>query len=376
MDDSNGMKRRLQSLCFFGLLLLAAPGLFSQAGGTITVQNSSDVLMYVTTLPVTIQEFRELQTNPAKAATLAEELFPQMETILPGSYLPNLPSFTGETLILALQAESASAGYPISVKLIPGGSAGRAYALGQPVDQSDTSPDSIGMLPVTRIKPHPEPIRIDGRFVDWLSRPELRSYRQDSMPVVIIQQNNTGIRQITPGDSVFWRKGGAQLDVVKTLLTQENLYFMASSYQQITPGTSIILRLHKTAPKEQQSKTADVTIEIPVVRRGGPVYLWPGSALGTEAGLPQASSGPGAGASPSAAGPGNPDNPIYMGQYGASNFSVEAAISRAILEDFGFFNPEAQDGVIELSTGVSDAGIFEEFYYGLIPLAEVIQGGR
>ena len=239
-------------------LLLAAAAL--EAGEVI--QNGEDALLYYATLPLRPAEIAAINDVPAAVRAYILDNSRSFE-YLPPLAARELPSAPGPRLLIGFFLVPGADSAPVIAMKLPGGrerlsyAATRSYA----VLKADRAPMS---MPVWDLSLKPAAIQLDNRYLDWLKVPELARFASAFSPVVFARENGDKREAGRIQDSMFWRKGGTQIETVKALRDGGVLNLMLSTTSEMADGLSFFFYLNNRA----------FTLELPVRGAWGPVLLW------------------------------------------------------------------------------------------------------
>ncbi len=179
--------------------------------------------------------------------------------------------------------------------------------------------------------PDPAPIRIDNRYSQWVTVPDLAAFRSDFRPESFSRFTTSAQRNLALEDSLLWGRGGSRLERVKALRWETSLFVMAASVSEMSPGMSILMRLY---PDRAGAEANEYTIEIPLSDVGGPVLLWSSES----------------------------DRPRVVGDFVRTRFFVEAEIRTELLP--GAVNGLSNGGIsFDIGTRLSDHALLEEFHH-------------
>lgn len=391
-------------------------------GQTLTLVNGTDGHVLAGTIPVSTAEYQRYKANPGLLKSLVLQEYSNLRDIAPGSFITDVPVFQNDTLVFGIVNYPGRDGAVVFDFRVPrgGGSAnagsgsansGATASTTASTTAAGSANSSPATLPASRpmaylvsesvltpaasgsaylafssfeLPGNTRPVRIDRRFVDWLSIADLRRYSQRYNPLVVVQRTAESAQQIDIGESSLWEHGGSRIERVKMLITGGKLNIMVSSFGSVSRGVRYVFRyfdggsapgtngasvsgqlgattnsttgatgtnaatsgsgaLAGSGTNTTASPTNIFTLEIPVLGIGGPVYLWVAGQA----------------------------EPLVVGQYAAANFSVEAEIDMKKVLDSTGLRAWAKGAELELSSAVAEPGIHEEFFYGQIPFAEI-----
>ena len=146
------------------------------------------------------------------------------------------------------------------------------------------------------------PLVIDNKFSDWRDYPALCLLGPSARPLNFILQTPSLKQTLPLAESIFWARGGTQLDTVKGVDTAEMLYFYFASPTPLAKGLSIFLYLRR---KDSDGSLNEYTLELtlPEGSSYGKVLLWQRGKT----------------------------NASVVGQFSFSGFFIEAEVSKGLL---------------------------------------------
>ena len=171
-------------------------------------------------------------------------------------------------------------------------------------------------------------VRIDNHYLDWVGLSPRFARARGAAPIGVYADFGSGRETIDLGDALLWQRAGTNIEWVKTSSQGEDLFLAISSYSSFGAATSVFLYLYA-----ERASIPVATIELPAGARRGLVFLWiPGEI-----------------------------EPIVAGNLTVSEFFLEAQIWRSALDGvLGDFGEDSRISV-EISTGSSAAGVWEEY---------------
>jgi hypothetical protein len=203
-----------------------------------------------------------------------------------------------------------------------------------PIGPERSSVSTMGTVLAWEAPSGPRPIVLDNRYLDWLRVSALSRFADPYRPREAFR-SEIGAQPDSPTrvsiqDSLYWRRGGTNLESLKALLYEEELFFLASSLSEMSDGLSVLLNVYEN----REDDPSRFVVEIPVGAEGesGYVYLWERGA----------------------------STPLRIGEFVASSFYLEARIFLDALPEEG---PDLADPAtsFDISTRFSEEGITEEF---------------
>jgi len=174
-------------------------------------------------------------------------------------------------------------------------------------------------------------IHLDNRYLDWLKVPDLAKFSASYNPGVFSRESGGKQETKKISESLFWKKGGTQIETLKAMIEDRYLFLMISSLSEMAEGLSYFLYLFDDRSKPD---TRRLTVEIPLRKRAGPVFLWmPGKS-----------------------------NPVFIGSYVRGAFLLEAQIDSDLLPE-EILNAEWSTPSADLTSCYFEGGHSEEFYF-------------
>ncbi len=108
----------------------------------------------------------------------------------------------------------------------------------------------------------PGRIVIDNNYMDWEIIPTTALFSSSYIPLYFTKQSISGLNNIPIKHSVFWGRGGTQINQIKLYLSGEYLYIYCSSYSRLTSGLSFYLYLFKSrSAREQNNYTIELIVD-------------------------------------------------------------------------------------------------------------------
>ena len=321
-------------LLFWGLLWAASlplPAQVDMAG----LLNSTEGTLYFVSLPVEREEYQRLKDAPESFKALLSEHFSRLELVSSGGLYQRLPVYRQDTLVLGYVQRAGHLEHPIFAILIQGGQGSNYYEITSDtylhgVDEEPVHFSSIGdELPT--LNNH----LVDGRLIDWLDVSPVLNFERDFVPLRILQGGADETRRIAYEDALFWGGGGTFLNNVRAYMEHDRLYWMVTSFYEITEGLSIFLYFYEG----NSTRDSNIyTIEVPVAGISGPVLLWEDTG-----------------------------SVEIIGTYRRGDFFIEFLMEKEQLPEIIQQSLEDRKrGSFDLSSGFSDGQIFEDFLFGNI----------
>jgi hypothetical protein len=319
-------------------LFAAAPAAAQVA--TAGVLNSSGGTAYVISLPTNADEYRSLAGSPDTVKALIRQHADRITAIPPGGLYRSLPVYRQDTLAFGYVLRPGELIHPVFLLRIPAGSAGTYFEISRDYLMRDGSGVYLGYSAVDEELPGQGVHQIDGRILDWLRGEDALRYARTFTPLRIRRESPFTAADISLDDSVYWGRGGTGLDRLRLALDADFLYGMASSYQEIQDGLSLLMYFYR-----ERSETAVnlYTVEVPIAGNTGHVVLW------RDGGRVE-----------------------IVGNYYRGDFFVEFQVNREYLPlEIQQSLQGLQDGSFDVSTGFTDGEIYEEFLFGNLPLNNI-----
>ncbi len=321
------MMRRVLSISLWA----AACGLTPLSLFAVTIQNSSDGVFYYVVHQASAQDLQALKATPQAMAQFILSHQKELAYIPPGGVGSGIDVGSGPAAVLGFFVHPGDLTYPVTAVFVSPADTGRAFTVGETAT-AESSGASIRALDVTLGS---EPILIDNRYLDWLRVPNMATYPDYFVPRRFVREQN-GKRSEEPiSRSLYWKKGGTQIQYFKAVRSDKYLYLLFSSANQLSPGLSYLLYLYR----DRSGAAGRYTVEIPVEKRAGVVALWENGS----------------------------SSPTVIGDFVHSTFFTEARIRLDKLPA----DLETSGWSIDLATSMQDAGIFEEFYFSTLFVRDI-----
>lgn len=180
--------------------------------------------------------------------------------------------------------------------------------------------------------------RVDNQYLDWLGIDPVFARGRARAPLGSFVDSGSGRESVPLSDTLLWERAGTDVEWLKTLRVDSDLFFAASTYSQFARATSLSIYLYGDAD------FPEATIEVEAGSRNALILLWR---------------------------PRVPE-PVVVGNSVSSEFFVEGqiwldAITRALA-------PEVTGNgslTTEIASGARTAGIWEEYVLARVPLADL-----
>jgi hypothetical protein len=308
--------------------------------GAIRLENDSANLVYYAVLPFKSAELNQLLAQPRQVLERLKQSAASLAYLPPRTVAPAIPANEQEQLVLGFAVESGANAWKVWYLRVPtkglrptppvfslSQARGLSDGAGLPLDLSSID----FQLPAT-------PVRIDGRFVDWLKFDDLMSWSERNPPFAASRQQDGTVTPIKVADGQSWAKGGTDLEHFKMIRTSSELLVMVSARSLMSKGFSCLLRCYESPA----ARNPAVVLEIPVESATGPVLAW-------EAGKAE---------------------PRVAGDFATADYYLEARFRLADL-GAGLAKLSAKDWQIELSSAFSQPGMSEEFFHGRFAASQI-----
>lgn len=187
-------------------------------------------------------------------------------------------------------------------------------------------------------------ITIDNLYDDWEAVPSLASFTSLFVPPSFTRESlGNDFETLSLKGSRFWQQGGTQLNEVKAVADEENIYLFISTQSAISPNLSCFFYLHG---QRRQGEENPFTLELIPAHslNQGQVILWQRDRR-----LPE-----------------------RAGKLSSSSFFLEARINKQV------FSPEmirklGNNPSIDLTTCYFDKqnSLYEEFFFTTIYLKDI-----
>jgi hypothetical protein len=323
------MKRYL----FFFIFCSAA--LLAQA--EIVLQNGENAPFYYILAPLGENGRSDLVDDPSKAMALLKEKSKNLSSI-PPSGAAELSGASGPVLVLGFFVSPGTEVLPLIGMKIPKTEGRQTFTASKSYGLSAAGGTRV-TLSSWDINFRNESIQIDNRYLDWLKVPDLARFSASFTPVVFTRETQGKAEALPIVESMFWKKGGTQIESFKALLERNKLFIMASGTSEIVEGLSLLLYCYENRSDGAKAK---FTIEIPIRFQSGPVLLWkPGEA-----------------------------KPKPVGAYVKSAFFLEAEVDLSSFPE-GTAPESWTAGSFDLSSCFFGAGFSEEFFFSTINFRDV-----
>ncbi len=322
------------------LVLLAAAAIVPPlSANSVVLSNREDAIFYYVTAPISEDFFDTIRSNPLLAQALIKQNALKLSYIPPRGAAPEVIIADGaSTIILGFFASPGDIGYPILAMMVPASEREEVYT----VDRSAaiTTDGETAVVYPWDMALTPEPVRIDGRLVDWTRIGDVVTRRRGSRPDRFVRADNTAQAEYEIDDALFWGRGGTDVASVRAVRSQTHLYLMFETGSDIIRGTSYYLYAH---PSRIATGPNRYTLEIHVTGPSGFVYLW-------EAGV---------------------DEPHIVGDYAYDRFFLEARIGRSRLPNQALLFADSETS-FDIAAALYLSGIVEEFEVGTLELGAVV----
>jgi hypothetical protein len=307
------------------LFLLVAGALSAQT----TIQNNEEYLAYYAGTQFSETAVREALLAPGGGVEFLGNYLSAER------YLPPLGALVDETLgsrtrtVVGVFVRPESTRYPVF--LVPGDRDFLSVGEEDILRRADGRAMTISPLD---LRVQAERIVIDNRYLDWETIPDLLRSGPATTPRRARRITDAREETLPLGETLYWRKGGTELEGLKIALTDTSLYFGFDASRPMVEGLSLFAYIYPGRPRG----VAAITVEIPVAEPTGPILVWRRGV----------------------------DDPVVAGYFTVADFFLEGRVFREALG-----RPEDIDEVsIDISTAFFGPGVFEEFEYGTVYLRE------
>ncbi len=189
-------------------------------------------------------------------------------------------------------------------------------------------------------------IRLDQQYEDWEGVPSLATFSGFYEPASFTRQTDQGWEVLPMSDSRHWKTDGTQLNEIKVLAGEDDIWFFVSAQSSVSTRLSIFLYFHDREAGPGQNR---VTLEIAPgdADLPGVVLLWP-------------------------RGSGSAPQPEAVGRLVSGGFFMEGRVSRKMVEA-ALGSEGGPEAFFDLTSCYFDrsAGSYEEFYFTTIYLRDI-----
>jgi len=316
----------MKRITFF-IILLAAIVVSSQAD--IVVQNDEESGLYFMLLPMGDGAAKAFLSDPA---TGMDHLKRNVSSL---KYIPPYGAVREEggkspSLLLGFFVSPEDEKLPVVSMKIPGIERPAAFGVSKQNIAYAANKKPYG-FDAWEISYRRLSIHLDNRYLDWLKVPDLAKFSSSYNPGVFSRESGGKQETKKISESLYWKKGGTQIETLKSLIEDRYLFLMISSLSEMTEGLSYFFYLFDDRTKPE---TRRLTVEIPLRKRAGPVFLWI---------------------------PGRTD-PVFIGSYVRGAFLLEAQIDSDLLPD-DIRNAEWSVPSADLTSCYFEGGHSEEFFF-------------
>lgn len=326
----------MKRLCLLAILSLASATAF---GNTVVIANREDAVFYFVTAPISDDFYETIRTNGLLAQALLKQNALKLSYIPPmGTAWEVVVAEGTATIVLGFYASPGDVGYPIVAFAVPAEGRDLVYEVdrGRALNPGDEENAVIYPWDISLSR---EPVRIDGRLVDWTRVEDSISRRPGAAPATFRRADDEDGVELPIDEAFFWERGGTDVESVRAVRSQTHLYLMFEAESNIIDGTSYFLYAHPSRSIEAPNR---FTVEIYVTGPSGFVYLW-------EAGNAR---------------------PIIIGDYAYDRFFLEARIGRSRLPTDALLFADEETS-FDITAALYSAGLVEEFDVGILRLGAV-----
>jgi hypothetical protein len=295
----------------------------SALSAEVVLQNTSKGTLYFTLLPLGEDGKSRYLDTPAMALAYLKENTSRLSSLPAYSAAPVEGGVTPR-LLLGFIVEPGSARFPLVSLRLPVSPSGTAFAV-------DGRKETAYGFSAWEIDYKSSPITIDNRYLDWIKVPELAKFGAGFDPTLFSWEKNGRRETRKTETSLTWKKGGTQVEILKILYSYPSIFIMISSFSEMSEKLSYFFYLFENTSGSEKRR---LTLEIPIRKTGGPVFLW-------ESGK---------------------EKPLYVGVYTRDIFLLEAKL------DLRYLSPEIlernYDGLrVDFTSCFFSPEGNEEFYY-------------
>ncbi len=312
------------------LILLAVCVLPAAVHG-LTIQNKSDGVFYFVLDRAAQSDLQALKDTPQAIAQYILSHQNALAYLPPGGVEPDLDAGPGPLAVLGFFVHPGDPTYPVTAVFVSAADTSSSFSVDENRREA-TANVSVRAIDVTLGS---EPVLIDNRYLDWLKVPTMARYPDYYVPRRFIREQGGNREEEPIESSLYWKKGGTQIQYFKAVRSGSYLYLLFSSASELSPGLSYMLYLYR----DRTSGAGKYTVEIPVDGQAGLVVLWENGA----------------------------NRPKVIGDFVHSTFFIEARIRLdqlpADLATTGWS--------IDLATLMRDAGLIEEFYFSTLFVRDI-----
>jgi hypothetical protein len=320
------MKRRL------GFLMLCA--LVSTSVFAISIVNESEATQYFFVSERAPEEIRATISDQRELEEFVQSNMFRTRYVPPGSVRANVSVPAEGGTLVVLHVVPGSADYTVSLHAVRGGNA--------EIAPSGSGEARVAEVQALDIRLPRAAIRIDNRYVDWEAISPAASFSDATAPERFTREVPDGKESLPISDSLSWGKSGTQLDSVKSVLGDTELFFFASATTEFGERTSIFLYAYE----DRGSSRPVFTLEVPLGSATNAVLLWrPGR-----------------------------ETPRVVGDFAQAGFLVEARVFLNSLPGGSSFIG-LEDASFDLATAYHLPNRFEEFFHATMYVSEIPRRG-
>ncbi len=316
----------MKRITFF-IILLVSGVVSSQAD--IVLQNDEESGLYFTLLSLGDEAAKAFLSDPSTGPDYLKKHVASLEYIPPYGAVREGRG-NGPSLLLGFFVSPEDEKLPIVSMKIPGNDKPTAFGVSKQniAYSGDKKPYGFDAWEISyrRLSIH-----LDNRYLDWLKVPDLAKFSASYNPGVFSRESGGKQETKKISESLYWKKGGTQIETLKAMIEDRYLFLMISSLSEMTEGLSYFFYLFDDRTRPD---TRRLTVEIPLRKRAGPVFLWM---------------------------PGKTD-PVFIGSYVRGAFLLEAQIDSDLLPE-EIRNAEWTAPSADLTSCFFEGGHSEEFYF-------------
>lgn len=165
-------------------------------------------------------------------------------------------------------------------------------------------------------------VRVDNRYVDWLQVDPIISVPPDRAPLGVFREAGDGREEATLAGATLWERGGTDLETVKTLTRNRQVFLHFAARSSVSASRSIFLYV-------RDSDRSIGTVEITGGSPAALVLYWPAGAR----------------------------EPLIIGSAVNAEFFTEALFDADLLTEL----LGVSEASVEVAVGLRDGGLWEEF---------------
>ena len=315
-----------------GLLLLCA--LIAGPAFAISIVNNSEATQHFFVSERAPEEIRATIADQRELEEFVQNNMFRTRYVPPGSVRTGVSVPAEGGTLVVLHVVPGAAEYTVSLHVVQGRDV--------EIVPSSSGEERIAEVQALDIRLPRAPIRIDNRYVDWESLSPMASFSEATAPERFTRERSNGKETLPMSESLSWRKAGTQLDVMKAVLGDTELFFFASATREFGERTSIFLYAYEN----RESSRPAFTLEVPLASATNAVLLWrPGQ-----------------------------ENPRVVGDFSQAGFLVEARVFLNLLPGGRSFM-QVDGASFDVSTAYHLPNRFEEFFHATVYTGDIPRRG-